>query len=342
VATSRVAIIGFRYGSIVPYEDELSYTDLEFRAATTARIPRLVFLLREDAAVPESLVDTDRRLIDAFRSRLKSADLIIKEFVTPDGLEAALVHALMEIRVAQEPADPRAASRWKKIHRPWMSPAISVRIVDRPELMAELVAALTQLGPEAGPTIAGLEGAGGFGKTTLAAAACRQSAIDIRFPGGVLWATVGEKITDAGLAEILNSLCEVLIGERGTSSDPLVVGTRLGELLNLREPTLLVVDDIWTSSQLAPFLIGGGQCCRLVTTRIGGLLPADAVAISVDAMNGEEARIALTAEVQPASRRPGRASPVFRTWVIVSGVGGGRCRAARGAGAGAGGVWAGG
>jgi hypothetical protein len=33
-------------------------------------------------------------------------------------------------------------------------------------------------------------------------------------------------------------------------------------------------------------------------------------------------------------------SPVFRTWVIVSGVAGGRCRAGRGAGAG--GVWAGG
>src|SRR5215470_20174521 len=56
-----VAVVGFRYGSLVPGE-AVSYTEVEFEAATDAGLPRLVFLLAESGPLPGDLADADRTL----------------------------------------------------------------------------------------------------------------------------------------------------------------------------------------------------------------------------------------------------------------------------------------
>lgn len=87
-----LAVVGFRYGSIVPGE-AVSYTELEFTEAGAAGLPRLVFLLEEGAA---GLADADRDAVDGFRKRLQGAGLITGGFATADGLELAVYQALTE------------------------------------------------------------------------------------------------------------------------------------------------------------------------------------------------------------------------------------------------------
>jgi hypothetical protein len=62
---------------------------------------------------------------------------------------------------------------------------------------------------------------------------------------------------------------------------------------------LLLLDDVWDGEQLEPFLIGGRQCVRLVTTRVPGVLPRGAVRVRVDQMSPAQAREVLTGELPP-------------------------------------------
>jgi WD40 repeat protein len=180
-----------------------------------------------------------------------------------------------------------------QLRRPWMTPPLD-RMVERPELGDPLVAALTAPGPAEVGLTTGLAGAGGFGKTRLATWVCHRPEIDRRYPGGLLWVTLGQEVRGADLAERVNDLAFALCGQRPAISDPDTAGAELGRLLDEREPTLLVVDDVWEDAQLQPFRFGGRCCTRLVTTRIPDLLPAGGVRIPVDAMSGDQARQLIT------------------------------------------------
>lgn len=140
-----------------------------------------------------------------------------------------------------------------------------------------------------------LYGVGGFGKTTLAAWACHRPEVGEFYRGGLLWLTIGQEARGAALAERINDLAFVLSGQRPSITDPLTAGAELERLLDERDPTLLVLDDVWESAQLRPFWLGGRACTRLVTTRVPELLPPAAARIQVDVMSPEQAG-ALVAE----------------------------------------------
>jgi hypothetical protein len=174
--------------------------------------------------------------------------------------------------------------------RPWMAPPLE-RMVERPELTGQLASALLAAEPTEVAMTTGLRGAGGFGKTTLAAWMCHRPELPVRYPGGLLWVTLGQEVRGADLAERANDLACALSGRRPSLSEPDAAGAELGRLLDeQQEPVLLVIDDVWQEAQLRPFRFGGRRCTRLVTTRIPDLLPVDGQHIVVDAMSLEQAR----------------------------------------------------
>ncbi|MCX4804179.1 NB-ARC domain-containing protein [Streptomyces sp. NBC_01214] len=140
-----------------------------------------------------------------------------------------------------------------------------------------------------------LEGYGGIGKTTVALQTCWLPEVAERFPGGVVWTVIGQSRTGPELADHIADICEHLSGRRPTSTDPLLVGALLGEILDEGGPALVVVDDVWTEEQVNAFLVGGTGSARMFTARNRGLAPAVARIVEVGQMTEDEARATASA-----------------------------------------------
>ena len=99
-----VGLIGLRYGTPVRDQSEVSYTELEFDTAGEAGLPRLMFLLDENAAVPippGRLLDADpdrQAQQRAFRAKVLDSGITAGTFASPEQLELLLLHALQETR----------------------------------------------------------------------------------------------------------------------------------------------------------------------------------------------------------------------------------------------------
>jgi Domain of unknown function (DUF4062) len=100
-----VGLIGLRYGSPVRDQPQVSYAQLEFDTATGAGIPRLMFLLDEDAAVPIPPGRQDPELWERqlnFRARVLASGVMTATFATPEQLEVLLLQALHDLRDSKE------------------------------------------------------------------------------------------------------------------------------------------------------------------------------------------------------------------------------------------------
>jgi hypothetical protein len=238
-----VGILGFRYGSPVRDEKEHSYTELEFAAATELGLPRLVFLLDEDAVLPLPRSDLSDPAYgarqSAFRTRVAEAGITVQKVGSPERLEMLLYQALTDLSGSATRDDVVAVR---------VSPR-PVFLAGRDELLAGLEARLAR-----SPVIV-LYGLGGAGKTSVAVEYAHRRLADC----GVVWQLAAEEPTAlaAGFGELAAQL-----GAR--TGDPVAA---VHAALARRDDWLLVFDNVPDPGVIEGMVPPAGVGQVLITSR---------------------------------------------------------------------------
>jgi hypothetical protein len=290
---------------------EVSYTELEFETASDPAHPleRLVFLLDQEAEnpgiPPKWLNDPIHGACQqGFLRKVKDAGLTLQTFRNPDELARLVERSLAawKERERARQAEPARQADLAHLQRacqttrvPFMAPDLPIGFVQRPKQFEALRALLLE-GERKDPVAitTALTGAGGFGKTTLAAALCHDEAIIEALDDGILWTTLGET---PYLTGALAKLHAGLTGERPAFKDAEDAATSLAERLEGKN-CLVVIDDVWDPAHLEPFLRGGPSCARLITSRLLQVATdVQAQRLLVDEMSASEAVAMLTARL---------------------------------------------
>jgi CheY-like chemotaxis protein len=253
-----VGVLGTRYGSPVPDRPEMSYTELEFDAATAAGLPRLMFVLNTGAAdvgIPlAQLIDYSfGARQEAFRRRVQASGLVTQSFASPDELGRLVERSLRELADARQGAGPLPPD---SVLRVWSIPARNPVFTGRDELLAALRDRLLTGGKA---VVQALEGMGGVGKTQLAIEYAHRFAADY----DVTWWINAEQ---AGLIGEQFAALGAALGCIQTGADS---GTaRAAVLADLRQHGrwLLVFDNAENPAAISPWLPGGGGHV-LITSR---------------------------------------------------------------------------
>jgi tetratricopeptide (TPR) repeat protein len=233
-----VLLAGFRYGSPVRGRPELSYAELEYEAAGDAGLPRLVFLLGEDAEGPAGLFRDPQHGArqEGFRERLRDSGVTAATVSSPADAETAVYQALTELR---RPRGPSA--------RVWSVPARLARFTGRQRLLDDLRDALSSDVPT---VVQAVHGMGGVGKTTTAIEYAHRHADEY----DIAWwvhSEAPELIPDR-LADLARAL---RLADAAEASD-VAVARLLGEL-RARDRWLVVFDNAEDPAALTEHLPGG-------------------------------------------------------------------------------------
>ena len=170
-----VGVLGTRYGSPVRDRPDVSYTELEFDAATAAGLPRLVFLLdtrAADVGIPlAELIDhAFGQRQEAFRCRVQASGLVTQSFASPDQLGRLVERSLRELAAPRRVPDRLSPG---SVLRVWNVPARNPGFTGRDDLLAAVRKRLLA-GDKA--VVQALQGQAGVGKTQLAIEYAHRSA----------------------------------------------------------------------------------------------------------------------------------------------------------------------
>jgi hypothetical protein len=148
------------------------------------------------------------------------------------------------------------------------APPLPGRFVPRDEEFESLRRAVLDEATTRNVALTGLQGMGGIGKSVLAAALCADPLVQSAFPEGIAWVNIGR--TPGNLLEPLRAIAAALGDSSETYTSLSVAITRLRAFLADRA-VLIVLDDVWETEHLEPFLVGAPRVRILFTTRNAGI-----------------------------------------------------------------------
>jgi Domain of unknown function (DUF4062)/NB-ARC domain len=308
-----VGLIGLRHGSPVRDRPESSYTELEFEAAAAAGIPRLVFLLDDEAVLPipaVKLLDSDLGLHArqrAFRARLLEADIVAAKVTSPEDLEVELLHALQETRASSAVVGETGIGNRTLPLAANTLPTDTAAFTGREEQLVEISATATAVAQEGRVvTIHAIDGLPGVGKTTLAVHVGHLVAK--MFPDRQLFIDLHAHTPGQQPLAPSDALATLLTAD-GVDARQLPADldgrAAMWRARMAGRRVLLILDNAASSNQVAPLLPGAAGCLVLVTSRrfLGDLLGAP-VSMPLGTLPPEDASAMFVAIAPRAKAEP--------------------------------------
>ena len=158
-------------------------------------------------------------------------------------------------------------------------------------------------------------GAGGFGKTYLALLVAHHPEIKKSFPHGVLWLEIGKN--PVSVTGLVKDLIFQITSKHCTFSSPSSATSYLAALLEHKR-YLIVIDDVWNSSHLSPFMVGGKNCTRLVTTRVKEVSSQCSDSVDVGTMERDQSIAVLSNGIDDLSKKDlGELGEQLGNWPVL-------------------------
>lgn len=178
-------------------------------------------------------------------------------------------------------------------------PPLPLTYISRPQEIARVREALVNDHVKHGVVLTALSGMGGVGKTVLAQAVATDEVIQAAFPDGIVWTTLGREVGDLSvkIRHVGRGLGDS--AEHYTSLEE--SASRLRGLLALKA-ALVILDDVWDSRSVDPFLTES-RCSRLlITTRDASLASGlGAREVNLDVLTPDESLSLLSQWARPGT-----------------------------------------
>lgn len=143
-------------------------------------------------------------------------------------------------------------------------PPLPVNFVERPEALAALRDALITDDGGRHMAVTAFQGMGGIGKTVLAQALCHDEVVQQAFPDGIVWITIGRESAFDAITR-MREIGKALGDDLSRYENELAAKNQYRSTIR-NKAALIVVDDVWRSSDLEPLRAGDSPRSRLLFT----------------------------------------------------------------------------